>query len=144
MAGETLDLEPGRPAPHTRGRRRWLLALAVLLLSGIVGFWAARTLRRGRPYQPPPLAYEGDSNGLERTVIVPTLDTPVPASKNVIWCSSFQLAWNHLKDDVVKAPVQVANAQVIAERLNRAPQSEADLPEGSYYATAGSVDDGIV
>lgn len=124
-------------------KRRWPLLLMVLVLAGIAALVLARKFRRGRPYQPPPIAYEGDSTGLEQTVIVPTLDTPMPPGKNVIWCSSFQVAWNHLKDDVIKAPVKVANAEEIADRLNRAPQSEADLPEGSYYATAGFVSDGI-
>ncbi len=136
---ETQALVTGRA-----GKRRWPLLLMVLVLAGVAALVLARKFRRGRPYQPPPIAYEGDSTGLEHTVIVPTLDTPMPPGKNVIWCSSFQVAWNHLKDDVIKAPVRVANAEEIADRLNRAPQSEADLPEGSYYATAGFVSDGIV
>ncbi len=125
-------------------KRRWPLLLMVLVLAGIAALVVAWKFRRGRPYQPPPITYEGDSTGLEQTVIVPTLDTPIPPGKNVIWCSSFQVAWNHLKDDVIKAPVKVANAEEVADRLNRAPQSEADLPEGSYYATAGFVGDGVV
>ena len=81
---------------------------------------------------------------MKQTVIVPTLDTPVPPGKNVIWCSSFQVAWDHLKADVIKAPVKVANAEEVADKLNRAPESESDLPEGFYYATAGLVRDDIV
>ena len=45
--------------------------------------------------------YSGSSELLERTVIVPTLDCPCPKNKNVIWCSSFQLAWNRMKDDII-------------------------------------------
>ena len=135
-------------------RKLLLLVLSLLVLAGIVvGGLLLRARSRlpsggvgppGRPYRPPPIAYEGDSTGLEQTVIVPTLDTRMPPGKNVIWCSSFQVAWNHLRDDAIKAPVKVANAEEIADRLNRAPQSEADLPEGSYYAAAGFVGDGIV
>jgi hypothetical protein len=82
-------------------------------------------------------AFTGDSAKLERTVIVPTLDTPMPPGKNVIWCSSFQVAWNRLKDDVIKEPIKVRNAQAVADRLNNAPQSEADLDPESFYAAAG-------
>jgi hypothetical protein len=33
----------------------------------------------------------GDSTTLQKTVILPTLDTPMVAGKNNIWCSTFQL-----------------------------------------------------
>ncbi len=145
MVNETPKPRDETQALVTGGarKRRWPLLLMVLVLAGIAALVLARKFRRGRPYSPPPVAYEGDSTGLEHTVIVPTLDTPMPPGKNVIWCSSFQVAWNHLRDDVIKAPVKVANAEEVADRLNRAPQSEADLPEGSYYAAAGFVSDGI-
>jgi hypothetical protein len=45
---------------------------------------------------------------------------------------------------VIREPVRVANAQEVADRLNKAKESEADLPPGSYYAAAGLVSDGIV
>ena len=37
-------------------------------------------------------AFDGSSEQLQKTIIVPTLDTPMPGGKNVIWCASFQLA----------------------------------------------------
>ena len=92
----------------------------------------------------PPAAFQGPSTELERTVVVPTLDTPMPPGKNVIWCASFQVAWNKLKDDLAKGPVELDRAQEMADRLNRAEVTEADLPDGSYYAAAGWVKDGIV
>jgi hypothetical protein len=81
---------------------------------------------------------------LQHTAIVPTLDTPMPAGKNVIWCSSFQMAWNHLKDDVIKEPIKLAVSQPVADRLNTAKESETDMTAGSYYAAAGWVEDGII
>jgi hypothetical protein len=74
---------------------------------------------------------------------VPTLDTPVPEGNNAIWCSSFQLAWNRLKE-VAKGPIQLANAAAVADRLNQAEGTEADLDGKSVYATAGSVKDGVI
>jgi hypothetical protein len=147
MADDMPESQGGGERSAARGRRRFrgvLLAVVMLGLVAVGSILAFRFLRHGRPYQPPPLAYEGDSTGLKQTVIVPTLDTPVPPGKNVIWCSSFQVAWDHLKADVIKAPVKVANAEEVADRLNRAPESESDLPEGFYYATAGFVTDGII
>src|SRR5437868_3423219 len=50
--------------------------------------------------------FDGSSTDLRQTVIVSTLDTPIPDGKSAIWCSSFQLAWNRLKAGVVGGPIQ--------------------------------------
>lgn len=88
--------------------------------------------------------YDGNSIDLKYTVIVPTLDTPVPKGKNVIWCSSFQIAWNELKDNIIGEPVQVRGAEAIAKRLNTAKQPYVDIRSKCYYAASGFVRDGIV
>jgi len=90
------------------------------------------------------MTYDGNSTDLKHTVILPTLNTPIPKGKNVIWCSSFQLAWNELKINVIGEPVKVIGAEDIANRLNLARQSRADISDKSCYATAGIVKDGIL
>ena len=67
----------------------------------------------------------------------------MPEGKNVIWCATFQMAWDRLKNDVIGEPVRVANAEAVAERLNKAVVTDADLPDGSYYAAAGLTKDGV-
>lgn len=99
--------------------------------------------RSNRPYSPPLAAFDGDAKGLKQSAIIPTLDAPMPEGKNVIWCATFQMAWNRLKDDVIGEPVRVANADAVADRLNRAVVKDADLPDGSFYAAAGFAKDGI-
>ncbi len=79
----------------------------------------------------------------EHTAVVPTLDTPLPDGESAVWCASFQLAWNRLKDDVTHGPVQLRGAEAVAERLNRAQVSEADLRPDDYFAAAGTGADGI-
>jgi len=123
-------------------KKKTIIFLAAMVLGGTACFLFFYVL--GEPYRLPALAFKGDSTDLNDTVIVPTLDTPMPKGKNVIWCSSFQIAWNKLKDDVIKAPIRVENAEEVARRLNAAPQTAKDLPDGSYYAVAGFVKDGIV
>lgn len=88
--------------------------------------------------------FSGDSGQLERTVVVPTLDSPSPAGKNLIWCSSFQLAWNEIRDNVIGAPLDVVGAEELAERLNKAPHRAGDLEPGSCYAAGGWIHDGII
>jgi len=88
--------------------------------------------------------FSGGSDSLSQTIIVPTLDSPLTGGRNIIWCSSFQLAWNKVKDDVLGEPLQVVEAEEIAARLNSAKQSTADLEPESFYAAAGRTKDGII
>jgi hypothetical protein len=126
-----------------RYRRRFLPAalvvLALLLAAASVYYW-----RRSPPYQPLDKTFDGSSESLQRTVIVPTLDTPLPAGKSALWCSSFEIAWKRLRTEVLQGPIRIAGAEKLVERLDRAVGSHADLEPGSYYATAGRVEDGIV
>ena len=123
-------------------------AIAIGVVWTVYAKWNSRTERKSlvfsnKPYSPPAVAFKGKSHDLKQSVIVPTLDTPVPAGKNIIWCAPFQMAWDHLKDDVVKEPIRIANAEIVAKRLNGSPFSESDLPDKSFYAAAGLVKDGI-
>ena len=85
-----------------------------------------------------------DSANLEKTSIVATLDCPMPEHKNVIWCSTFQITWDKLKNDIIRDPVKVPQAAELAARLNQAEFSPENLEAESFYAAAGIVKDGIV
>ncbi len=77
-------------------------------------------------------------------MIVATLDSPAEKGKNVIWCGSFQMAWDQMVKEVIGEPIQLSAAQEIASRLNQNRMDEADLiPEG-YYAAAGIGANGII
>ncbi|MHC4240390.1 MAG: hypothetical protein ACYSUC_11675, partial [Planctomycetota bacterium] len=115
-------------------------AVALIFLSTCFGNYLIQRYGYSRVTQ----TFSGSSDSLEQTVIVPTLDIPHTAKKNVIWCSSFQLAWNKMKDDVIGEPVKVIGAEELAARLNAAEQSDADLKAESFYASAGRVKEGII
>ncbi len=85
-----------------------------------------------------------NSSDLEQTSIVSTLDCPVPEQQNVIWCSTFQIAWDKMKDEIIGEPIEIIGAEELATRLNQATVSEEDLEEESYYANAGITGDGII
>jgi hypothetical protein len=120
------------------------LALA-LCASAAVWFFARRKPPGASPASDSsPKAFEGSSDDLKETLIVSTLDEPMPPGKNVIWCASFQMAWNKLKDDVFKGSVALPGAQEAVDRLNNAPAIEGDLPEGAWYAAAGLTENGII
>ena len=52
--------------------------------------WCPRP-RNNRPYTLPAVAFSGDSKDLGQSVVVPTLDTPIPQHKNVICAARFSL-----------------------------------------------------
>jgi hypothetical protein len=88
-------------------------------------------------WSPPPRAFDGASTDLEATTVLPTLDTPLPATGNALWCASFPLAWRKLQTDIVQAPLRVQGAEAIAARLNQTPVPA--LPAGTAYVRAGRV-----
>ncbi|MFC1793751.1 hypothetical protein ACFL3Q_09225, partial [Planctomycetota bacterium] len=85
-----------------------------------------------------------DSNDLERTTIIATLDSPFPKYHNVIWCSTFQMAWDILKRYIIGEPVEVPGAEKLADSLNKAEFSDKNIEYESYFAAAGFLDDGII
>jgi hypothetical protein len=117
-----------------------LVAVMVVFLSTSVGNYLVQRVK----YSKVTVTFSGDSDALKQTTIVPTLDSPCPPNTNVIWCSSFQLAWNRMKDDVIGEPVQVVGAEELAARLNYAEQSASDLESTSFYAAAGRIKDRII
>ena len=88
--------------------------------------------------------FSGTSEALTGTTVVATLDCPVPEYQNVVWCSSFQLAWNALRDNVVGEPVEVVGGEGLVKRLNAGGPSVADLEAELVYAAAGRIEEGIV
>jgi len=85
-----------------------------------------------------------DSKSLRQTAVVATLDCPLPEHKNVIWCSTFQMAWDKFKEDIIGEPIHVIGAEAMANRLNQAQFPIGAIEEKSYYVAAGFVDNGII
>jgi len=129
-----------------QGKQRWYWIAAATILVSAGAVLLVVHHQKTPPDQPTSTAttFDGPSTSMEQTVIVPTLDTPLPQGKSAIWCAAFQLAWDRLKEDVTKGPVKIENAQSIADRLNRAEYPEDSLDPETYYAAAGLRRDGIV
>jgi len=125
-------------------KRPKVLVPLVLVVAAACVVVVVLARKHSQGYTPPPLAFDGKSDDLKQTVIVPTLDTPMPAGKNVVWCASFQLAWNEFRDDVIGEPVKITGAQEIADRLNASTITRDVLEPDDYYAKAGFVEAGAV
>jgi len=85
-----------------------------------------------------------NSADLKQTSVVATIDCPMPEHKNVIWCSTFQITWDKLKNEIIGEPIKVPKAAELAARLNQAEFSQGNLESESFYAAVGIVKEGII
>lgn len=72
-----------------------------------------------------------------KTTITAHLEEVIGAENNIIYCASFQKAWDKLHDDVFKEDIQLASHPVMAQELNKQLLRSEDLAEDSYVAEAG-------
>lgn len=113
--------------------------LALLLLASVLAWSPWReTSSSSNP------VHVFDSSQLKSTVIVPTSYTRIPDGKSAIWCASFQIAWDRLKEHVTRGPIELTGAEALCARLNASSYDETRLGAESYYVNAGWVKDGII
>ena len=82
------------------------------------------------------------ASALKSTVVAATLTAPLEKGKNVMWCGTFQLAWNAACDLVGEDLHFIPEPPVVAE-LNQRTFVKSDLDEASYVALADYVGRGI-
>lgn len=94
--------------------------------------------------KPSLIAADADKD-LKRTSVVAALESELPAGRNVLWCSTMQLAWIEL-GGVMGAPIRAEGgaAGEFARALNASPVNRGDLDESSFVALAGFGRDGIL
>lgn len=79
----------------------------------------------------------GSANQDSNTTITPHLFQKIVKGKNIVYCSTFQLAWNELRDKIIREDIKLENQPAMVGILNKKYASKADLSENSYFATAG-------
>jgi hypothetical protein len=84
------------------------------------------------------------SDTFQQTIVTAHLETALSPDSNVLYCASFQIAWNQLCDEITRAPVEVAGHSAIAAALNKRLLEKDDIAEESCLAMAGFGRDGIV
>ena len=99
------------------------------------------TSRPPRRLVPRMAVLEADVSDLKHTVITPHLAREIRPGQNVIWCASFQLAWNELVDFAGgKLEVQGPPLKMV-EQLNRRIVTKDHLAEADVVAMAGMAGD---
>ena len=122
------------------------LMIAVPLLAVVV-VWAgcSRSKHVQEPDEPTshaeivgPAAVKANADQLPGTVVTPHLECEIAPGKNVLWCATFQIAWNELCD-LLGGPIQGSVARVTVSILNKRAVTRRDLDEASYVAMAGYI-----
>jgi hypothetical protein len=80
---------------------------------------------------------------LKQTDVLPVLDAPLAAGRNVVYCSTFQMVWDNLRDALGVDSLQFREARPLATKLNAQRFPREALSGESYVALAGPTSDGV-
>ena len=83
----------------------------------------------GKKYTPSIKSIKTDMN------VVLSLEDRI--SENTVWCGTFNLIWNDLKNDLAKQDIVFNQQTEIINNLNKGTFTTADLSEDSYYKIYG-------
>jgi hypothetical protein len=138
---EPLPGPAAQEAPRKPQRRWTLIAIVAALVASI-----AATVVFYRPTHDqiagPPLL-KADARELKSTIVRPHLEEPILPGKNVLWCSTFQLAWNEGCRSA-SGDIHLDAEPPMVSILNKKNAKATDLDPNSCVAMAGAVDAGII
>ena len=138
-----------------RVRRRWtgwhgravaLVCAAVLALC-IPGAWwlcgrVSASYATWRINHTDVSALRADVSTLKQTRVVPVLEMPLQPGTNLLWCATWQLAWNQLAARV-SGPLHMRDEDAAVALLNQHIHTAMGIEPGSYLTMSGRVGDGV-
>lgn len=84
------------------------------------------------------------SDELNQTAVTCYMQEKISKGENLLYCSTFQIAWDKLCDEVLKEPLKLSGNPVAQRMLNERLTGEDDISEDYYLAMAGFNRDNIV
>jgi hypothetical protein len=85
-----------------------------------------------------------DLSDRSKTIITPYMEANMVEGKNMVYCSTFQIAWNMLQDDVLKDKVLLEGRPAVADLLNKQLSTKKDVSDSSYVAMGGVLTDAFL
>ena len=82
-----------------------------------------------------------DSSNLPAIIITPHMEANIIEGRNIVYCSTFQIAWNMLQDEILMEKILLEGRPAIADLLNKQLNSKKDISELSYVAMGGELTD---
>lgn len=86
---------------------------------------------------------KANAASLKGTIVAPHLEVPVAGEHNVLWCATFQLAWNEACALVGEDLHFEGKEPAMVGTLNRRSFTREHLDKESYVAVAGFVKDDV-
>lgn len=109
------------------------------LSAGITLMFCLNVFACGKNEGIPLPGIQSDTRNVAQTAITPYLDHQLEADQNLLWCATFQLAWDELCQFNQGALV-FQNEHPLAALLNQQDFAREDLPEDSYLVMASLVE----
>lgn len=81
--------------------------------------------------------FDGQSEDLTNTQVLPTLEAVLPKRTNGVWCASFLAVWKKLVADLAGEDIAMDDMPGTAELLNKAADPWPQIPPGALYVAAG-------
>lgn len=79
----------------------------------------------------------------ENTKVYGVLNTPMEKN-NMLWCGTFQMAWNELRDNIIKEDIKLNGEEQLSSELNKKTFTKENINKNSYLAMVGYNKQGIV
>jgi len=74
----------------------------------------------------------------DRTLVTPHMEVPLAGGQNVVYCSTIQLAWNDMRDEIVGEDILLEEPVELVRHLNEGVATRADLDERDHLTMAGT------
>lgn len=84
------------------------------------------------------------SDNINNSKITPYMEEKIDNNNNIIYCSTFQLTWNELKDNIFHGNILLQGNPESAEFLNKSLSTKNDISSSYYVAMSGLKKDNIV
>jgi len=130
--------------PSPAGKRFWrwtLFGMVILfLVVGVDGFFGPDNWHQIFRHEKLPAT---DAASLGKTIVSPHLEQAIVPGKNVLWCGTFQLAWNEACQLAGGDLPSSGEQPLMIAALNKHSFTRESLDDSSYVAMAGFAGDGI-
>lgn len=72
------------------------------------------------------------------------LESKIIPGQNLVFCATFQLAWNELKDGIIREDIRLKDGPPVVAYLNKGLSTKSDLHKSDYVALADYAGKGVL
>jgi len=72
---------------------------------------------------------ESNTVAFQNTIILPAKNLEIQKNKNVIYCASFEISWNKIRDEILNDPILLDKYVAWVDYLNKQPKNNSISPD---------------